>query len=128
MSVQPFDITASCTELKNIDLELKRLKSIVKDLSGRKKVLEEKIQVYLDQNQNVGVEFKGVTFLKETKQKTKALTKKEKTEKIQAVLLQHVPDTAAKVLTEISEATKGLQTMQQKLTMNYHDQKQKQIK
>lgn len=113
--MDPFDINATTLEIKSIDFEIQRLQKTLKELKARKEHISEKIKAYLNKGSHTGVVINNMTILSVTKPQTKALTKKEKEEKIKNVLRQfNVEDRVAQ---ELHTATKGKQTMVQKLVI-----------
>ena len=115
-AAQPFDIVASSQELKNIDVEIKRLRDVSNVLKKRKTEIEQKIQKYLTETRNKGVVIHDMTILSEAKSTTKAIPKKEKEERIRS-LLKNYTTLPEQLLQEIQEATKGTQVMKHKITI-----------
>lgn len=111
-----FDINASTLEIKSLDIEIQRLQKSLKVLKTRKEVISEKIKMYLNKGSHTGVVINNMTILSVTKPKTKTLSKKEKDEKIKTVLRQYNVE-ADRVAQELNTATKGHQTMVQKLVI-----------
>lgn len=114
---QPFDIVASSQELKNIDAELKRLRTFIGELKKRKTLIEEKIQAYLKENNHKGVMINDVTIISETKEKKTQLPKDIKDEKMKQILSQYV-NLPEKVLYELKQSTEGARTSKQTITIH----------
>jgi predicted transcriptional regulator len=75
-------ITATISELDSINKELKRVRTQIKDLSERKKELEDHILKYMEEQEKIGIEYKNVVI---TAQETIKRDKKNKDEKIESV-------------------------------------------
>jgi nitrate/nitrite-specific signal transduction histidine kinase len=118
--VSPFDITIATNELKNINKELVRLRTITSTLKKKKQEIETGIQKYLDINQHKGVMLQDVTILLEKKEKKIPIPKKEKINKIKEVLGQYVnvPD---QVMQEIDKASTGKTVIKNKIVINYEN-------
>lgn len=122
MSHSGFDISMVTSELKAIDTELARLRTVSNGLKKRKKEVEDTIQKYLDETKHKGVMINNMTILSEQKVKNKAIPKKEKEDKLRLLLGQYV-STPEQVLLKLQEASKGTPTVVQKLSINYEHQK-----
>ena len=114
---QPFDIGAATQELKNIDAELKRLRTFAGELKKRKVILEDKMSTYLNENGHKGVMINDVTVMTETKEKKTCLPKKEKDEKIKNLLSQYVT-VPEKLFYELKQITQGPTTNKQTITLH----------
>jgi len=114
--MDPFDINAATLEMKSLDAEIKRVHTTLKELKKRKEFISEKIKMYLNRGSHTGIIINDMTILSVTKPKTKALTKKEKEEKIKGVLRQYNLE-PERVSNELSTAVKGKQTMVQQLVI-----------
>jgi uncharacterized protein YydD (DUF2326 family) len=119
-----FDISIGCTELKKIEVEIKRVQSVVKDLKTKKAELEAKIQKYLTEHQHQGVMINDITVVNEAKKRTKPLAKKEKEERIANLLKQHNIEAPEKIMTELTQVTKGTPLIKNQITINYPKPKQ----
>jgi hypothetical protein len=114
---QPFDIAASTQELKNIDAELKRLRTFSNELRKRKSHIETKIQTYLQEHNHKGVVLGSVTVISETKNTKTNLPKDIKEQKMKDVLSQYtnIPD---KVLYELQQISQGPTKSKQIITVH----------
>ena len=119
----PFDIAAASQELKNIDAELKRLRTFAGELKKRKTLIEEKIQTYLTEHNHKGVMINDVTIISEMTEKKTKLPKGEQDEKMKQILSQYV-NLPEKVLYELKQITQGPITSKPKLTL-HTDKKEK---
>ena len=119
----PFDIAAASQELKNIDAELKRLRTFAGELKKRKSLIEEKIQTYLTEHNHKGVMINDVTIISETKEKKTQLPKDIKDEKMKQILSQYV-NLPEKVLYELKQITQGPTMSKQTITL-HTDKKEK---
>lgn len=119
----PFDIAAASQELKNIDAELKRLRTFSGELKKRKSLIEEKIQTYLTEHNHKGVMINDVTIMSETKEKKTQLPKDIKDEKMKQILSQYV-NLPEKVLYELKQITQGPTMSKQTITL-HTDKKEK---
>jgi hypothetical protein len=113
----PFDIAAASQELKNIDAELKRLRTFAGELKKRKTLIEEKIQKYLTEHNHKGVMINDVTIISEMTEKKTKLPKVEQDEKMKQILSQYV-NLPEKVLYELKQITQGPITSKPKITLH----------
>jgi hypothetical protein len=115
--MMPFDINAASLELKSIQSEIDRINKIANELKKRKKMVMDKIQVYLNKNAHQGVLINDMSIMSVTKTKTKALPKKEKEEQIKKVLSQVAGDQTNKIINDLNMATKGKPVVQQTIVV-----------
>ena len=112
-----FDINAATMELKSIQNEMDRVNKIARDLKKKKTEITDKIQLFLAKNAHQGVLINDMSIMNVSKTKIKALPKKEKEEQIKKVISQMAGDQTNKVLTDLSNATKGKTVIEQKLVI-----------
>jgi len=97
----------SVDELKNINSEIKRLKTSLAQLKGRSTVLEKNIIAYLNEKDIPGVKDKDTAVIIENKKKRVNVSRKNTESECLKILQSHGIENAEAVLKEISDARKG---------------------
>lgn len=96
-------------ESANLEKRKKELNSELKTIRSRLNILKEEIIKFLDENDETGLNFKGVYFVKNDKKRVKRVKKEEKNSKIIEVLRQAGIKKPEDVLKQIENAGKGPQ-------------------
>lgn len=104
-------------ESANLEKRKKELNGELKIIRQRLNVLKEEIIKFLDDNEEEGINFKGVLFVKSDKKKVKRVKKEEKNKKILKVLKNAGIDKPEDVLEQIENAGKGPQELTSNLTI-----------
>jgi hypothetical protein len=107
----------SVDELKNINLEIKRLKTLLSQLKNRSGVLEKNIIAYLNEKDIPGVKDKDTAVIIENKKKRVNVSRKNAESECLKILQSHGIDNAETILKEISEARKGQSIPLQKVKL-----------
>ena len=111
-----FDISSATKQLREIELELKRLNAQAKHIRLLKSRIENDVRQYLEQSRHQGVIINNVTVLKEEKFIHKRLKKQEKDDKLKSIL----GDTATPELMErIKNVNKGEQFLKTSISIQY---------
>jgi hypothetical protein len=111
-----FDLNSATKQIKEIELEIKRLNGLLRAARLHKSKLENDIKQYLDHSKHQGVILNNVTIMKEEKLVHKRLKKQEKEEKLKSVLGDSAtPDLIAK----IQSASKGNQILKSSISIQY---------
>jgi hypothetical protein len=110
-------IQKSVQELKDINLEIKRLKTLLTQLKNRSGVLEKNILSYLNEKDIPGVKDKDTAVIIENKKKRINISRKNTELECLKILQSHGIDNAETVLKEISEARKGQSIPLQKVKL-----------
>jgi hypothetical protein len=111
-----FDISSATKQLREVELEIKRLNGLLRQTRLIKSNLENDIRLYLEHTKNQGVILNNMTVLKEEKMVHKRLKKQEKEDKLKSIL----GDTATPDMIEkIKNASKGEQIAKAKISIQY---------
>lgn len=102
-------IRAEMKELKNINLEIKRLSVGLKGLRDRKKELEESILEYLDRTGQPGIKYEDLIVLAGEKKGREKKSKDEKELDVLTILEHHGVGESRNVYKDIMNALKGEQ-------------------
>ena len=100
-------ITASVTELENINKELSSLHKKMKDLRLRKEKLEKEIIEYLDEKEQPGLKYKNIAIVAEEKEKRLRKKKQEKMNDGIAYLKNNGVHNPEKILQSLLDCMKG---------------------
>jgi hypothetical protein len=111
------NIQKSVEELKNINSEIKRLKTSLSQLKSRSGVLEKNIISYLNEKDIPGVKDKDTAVIIENKKKRVNVSRKNTESECLKILQSHGVDNAEAVLKEISDARKGQSIPLQKVKL-----------
>jgi len=104
------DIKSVIEELKELTHELKDLNKRAKEIRERKKLLENDVLNFLNNNGKKGLTFGTFTFLAGKKKKTERKKKLEKLVDGQSVLCKYGVSEPMKCLEEVVAAMKGAQS------------------
>jgi pseudouridine-5'-phosphate glycosidase len=111
-----FDLNSATKQLKEIELEIKRLNALLRTTRLHKSKIENDIKQYLDHSKHQGVILNNVTIMKEEKLVHTRLKKIEKEEKLKSVL----GDSATpELIAKIQNAAKGNQIMKSSISIQY---------
>jgi hypothetical protein len=111
-----FDIASATKQLREVEVELKRLNTLIRQTRLIKSNLENDIKQYLEQTKNHGVILHNMTVLKEEKLVHKRLKKQEKEDKLKSILGESAtPD----MIEKIKNAAKGEQIAKAKISIQY---------
>lgn len=106
MSSQTQTIT-DMKSLKDITQEIKRMAIEIKKLNLQKKVIEERIKEYLEENNQPGIRYGELVILANERKGYEKITKNEKKNKIYEVLQNNGVDDPIGVYDEILKSSKG---------------------
>jgi uncharacterized protein YktB (UPF0637 family) len=111
-----FDIGSATKQLKEVEAEIKRLNTLLRNARLAKSKIENDMRLYLEHTKHQGVILNNVTILKEDKLVHRRLKKQEKDEKLKSVL----GDSATPELIErIRNAAKGEQVVKSSISVQY---------
>lgn len=100
-------IIGNIKELKSLENEIKRLSLEMRSLKLRKKIIEEQIIDYLEENNQPGIKYNNTIILAHERLKTVAKKKPERISNGMGVLERHGVRDAGKALEELMIAMKG---------------------
>ena len=103
-------VSAQLNELEEINKELKLLNDSVKKLRNRKKIIEENISKYLENNKKPGFRYKGKTITIQTKETRIRRSKQDKEIIGKEILKNSGVDNSEKVYQQIINSMKGSPT------------------
>jgi len=104
-------IAINMSELKNINVELKRLGQQMKILKTKKKEIEENIADYLKEMESEAARYKNMIVISKEKKHRIKKNKVERENELSTILQKAGINNTDKVLQEIREALKGKETM-----------------
>jgi len=104
-------IAINMSELKNINVELKRLGQQMKILKTKKKEIEENIADYLKEMESEAARYKNMIVISKEKKHRIKKNKVEREHELSSILQKAGIHNTDKVLHEIKEALKGKETM-----------------
>jgi hypothetical protein len=104
-------IAINMSELKNINVELKRLGQQMKILKTKKKEIEENIADYLREMESEAARYKNMIVISKEKKHRIKKNKVERENELSSILQKAGIHNTDKVLHEIKEALKGKETM-----------------
>ena len=109
MNQQKSAIVRDITELKQIDIELKRYRKEIKKLRDAKENCEKRILDYLDANDQPGIRLgsEGITVIAEHRRKRKYEKKQQKIERGVQILEKNGVYNSKDTLNELLEAMRG---------------------
>ena len=105
MSAQ--QIQLSMKELREIEMEIQRMKTELKKLVEKEKKLKSYINQYVHDNELPGLKYQDFTVLAVEKKTRQRKTKVERNQELEDILSQHGIRDTQEVLNEITEALKG---------------------
>ena len=112
-------ITTDITELKELEVELKRLKKQQQILRQKKEDCERRILQYLDANEQPGVKMGGMVVMAENRRMRKYQKKSDKLARGEEILERIRIDNSRETLDMILEAMRGEQLDKPALRMIY---------
>ena len=101
------EIRSNMKELKDINIEIKRLNYILKGYRERKKELEDKIMEYLERTGQPGIKYEDLIVLAGEKKARDRKKKEEKEYDVLTLLDQNGVRNSRELYNEILEAMKG---------------------
>lgn len=109
MSQQKSAIVRDISQLKEIDIQLKRYRKEIKQLRDAKEQCEKRILEYLDTNDQPGVKYDGITIIAENRRRRKYEKKQNKIERGMEVLTRKgiSVSNSQDTLNELLEAMRG---------------------
>lgn len=108
-------IKGEVNELKNINVEIKRVSLYLRNLRQQAKDSEKRIIDYLNEKEQPGLKYEGNAILVENKTKRKIRKKTELQEDALRILRENGVHNASSVLEELMESRKGESVDHQKL-------------
>jgi hypothetical protein len=96
-------------ELNLLNIDIKRLRDELKELSKHKQTCEERILEYLKVNNQPGLKFEGKTLVLEHSKRRKPIKKSTKYEKGTSLLEKHGIQNSKDVLDELLSEMRGLE-------------------
>lgn len=100
------DIVSDVQELQQIDKELANLRKRIRVLQSRKKLLENQIIQFMDENDQPGLKYKGVALVAEDIKRRKHKSKKTRIQDGMSVLRKYGLHNE-RALQELMEAIRG---------------------
>jgi len=100
-------VTQDIIELRDLELEIKQLQQRMRILRAHKKKCEDRIMVYLDENNQPGVKFKEMTIIAKPKKKRKYISKTEKSQCAQDFLEKFGVYATTREIEDLFESIKG---------------------
>lgn len=100
-------ITEDVLELKQLDIELKRLRKQIRNLQSQKQKCEHRILEYLDVNEQPGVKMNDMVILAAHKKKRKYRKQKDRILNGSHILEKYGIHESKQVLDELIEAMRG---------------------
>ena len=94
-------------ELNYLNIEIKRLTKVARNLREQKKEVEKRITDFLDSKEQRGVKYNNVAIIAEDKSKSVYKSQKEKMSDGISVLRNHGIDNPEDVLSELIKEMKG---------------------
>ena len=94
-------------EIKNLDIEMKRLRKQLKILKDQKDRCEQRILEYLDVNEQPGLKMDGTIIMAQDRRKRKYENKNNKMVRGETILQKHGIYNSKEALNEILEAMRG---------------------
>lgn len=110
-------IQSNVQELKNINLEIKRLQGEMKKLKKRSQDIEKNILTYLNEKEQPGLKYQNTAIIIENKPKRIMKTKKDIENNAIRILEDSGISNAKEVLAKINESKKGDQVQMQKVKL-----------
>jgi hypothetical protein len=104
-------IAINMSELKNINVEIKRLGNQMKILKNKKKELEENITEYLKEKESEAVRYKSMLVVAKEKKHRIKKNKSERESEIMSILQKAGINNTEKIMGEIKGALQGKETM-----------------
>ena len=95
--------------LEQLNIEIKRLRARLRILNNEKKECEERIMIFLDENDQPGVKYNGMTIVSTRKTKRRHIKKKEKIDNGEDILRKYGIRDSKRALEELMEAMRGEQ-------------------
>lgn len=105
--VHSSDIRELVKEVANLEKKKKELNSELKTIRDRLNILKKEVMKFLDDNEEEGLNYKGILFVKQDKKKARREKKEDKNKRIIEVLKNAGIKRPDDVLQEIQEASKG---------------------
>jgi septal ring factor EnvC (AmiA/AmiB activator) len=105
--VHSSDIRELVKEVANLEKKKKELNSELKTVRDRLNVLKKEVMKFLDDNDEEGLNYKGILFVKQEKKKARREKKEDKNKRIIEVLRNAGIKKPDDILQEIQEASKG---------------------
>lgn len=100
-------IKESLVELENLEQEIKRHRSIIKEMTTRKKDIENEIQEYLVSKDQEGMKYNGKAILLEHGEKRPTKTPKDKKQSVIKLLEGLGVYNPEEMYSQITDVTKG---------------------
>ena len=100
-------ITNTINELNKINQELKRLRIQIRTLNSRKTTLEKEIKTFLEEKDQPGLKYQGVSIMVEDSKKHKYMKQSDKINDCCQILTEYVVQDTTTVMTQLLKAMKG---------------------
>lgn len=100
-------ITQDVIEMKELDVEIKRLRSHLKKLSAQKAACEERILQYLEVHDQPGIKMNGMIIMANERPKRRYKKKSEKLNDGESVLQKYGIRNSREALEELMESMRG---------------------
>lgn len=97
-------------ELKDLNIEIKRLYSQVKGLKLQAKTVEKRITDFLIEKNQIGLKHQDTAIVLDHKEKRSVMTKTEREDSSVSILQRYGIDNPKDVLNELLESRKGVPT------------------
>ncbi len=108
-------IQSYVNQLRELNIELKRVSKSASDIRKQIKVVEKNILEYLNEKDQPGVKYKDIAIVVENKTKRTGKSKKEKEEDSLRILEEYGISDAKNVLKQLQDAQKGEEVENKKI-------------